>query len=208
MENVLDLYHQPYDPSYPVVCFDETNKQLTAETREPVPPAPGRAARHDYEYERRGVRNLFIFFEPLRGWRHVEVTERRATVDWAMCMKRLVDEFYPLAHKIRLVLDNLSTHHPALLYKVFEPEEAKRLIARLEFHYTPKHGSWLNMAETELSTLTRQCLNRRIPDDPLLRSEIAAWNRNRNVDQSKVNWQFTTQDARIKLKRLYPSYDV
>ena len=208
MEDVLDLYHQPYDPSNPVVCFDETSKQLTADVREPIPAVPGREARYDYEYKRKGVRNLFIFFEPLRGWRHLKVTERRTAVDWAMCMKQLLDEFYPQAQKVRLVLDNLSIHHPALLYQAFEPKEAKRLIARLEFHYTPNHASWLNMAETEFSTLARQCLNRRIPDAPMLQRELEAWTRSRNVAQSKVNWRFTTQDARTKLKRLYPSYDV
>ena len=208
MEDVLDLYHQPYDPANPVVCFDETNKQLTADVREPIAAVPGRQARYDYEYKRKGVRNLFIFFEPLRGWRHLKVTKKHATVDWAMCMKQLVDEFYPQAHKIRLVMDNLSTHHPALLYQVFEPQEAKRLIGRLEIHYTPKHGSWLNMAETEFSTLARQCLNQRFPDASKLRRELAAWERDRNTHQSKVNWRFTTDDARIKLNRLYPSYDV
>ena len=208
MEDVLDLYHQPYDPSNPVVCFDETSKQLTADVNQPIAAAPGRVARYDYEYKRKGVRNLFICFEPLRGWRHLKVTERRATVDWAMCMKQLVDEFYPHAQKIRLVLDNLSTHHPALLYQVFEPNEAKRLLGRLEFHHTPKHGSWLNMAETEFSTLARQCLNRRFPDAAKLQRELAAWARDRNTHQSKVNWHFTTDDARIKLNRLYPSFDL
>ena len=207
MEDVLDLYHQPYDPANPVVCFDETSKQLTADVREPIAAVPGRQARYDYEYKRKGVSNLFIFFEPLRGWRHLKVTEQRATVDWAMCMKQLVDEFYPQAHKIRLVLDNLSTHHPALLYRVFEPEEAKRLIARLEFHYTPKHGSWLNMAETEFSTLARQCLGQRIPDPITLQQEVSAWEEPRNNNFSKINWHFTTDDARIKLRRLYPSYE-
>jgi transposase len=208
MEDVLDLYHQPYDPTNPVVCFDETSKQLTADVREPIAAVPGREARYDYEYKRKGVRNLFIFFEPLRGWRHLKVTERHATVDWAMCMKQLVDEFYPQAQKVRLVLDNLSVHHLALLYQAFEPNEAKRLISRLELHYTPKHGSWLNMAETEFSTLARQCLNRRIPDAQMLQREVEAWTRSRNDAQSKVNWQFTTSDARTKLKKLYPSYDV
>ena len=208
MEDVLDLYHQPYDPNNPVVCFDETSKQLTADVKEPVPAVPGRVARHDYEYKRKGVRNLFIFFEPLRGWRHLKVTERRATADWAMCMKQLVDEFYPQAERVRLVMDNLSIHHPALLYQVFEPNEAKRLLAKLEFHYTPKHGSWLNMAETEFSTLARQCLNRRISDAPMLERELAAWERDRNDNHSNVNWHFTTDDARIMLHRLYPSYDV
>jgi|TARA_Y100000310_G_scaffold228004_1_gene230256 transposase len=208
MENVLDLYHQPYDRLNPVVCFDETNKQLLADIKEPLSAAPGRVARYDYEYKRNGVRNLFIFFEPLRGWRHVKVTERRATVDWAICMRQLVDEFYPHARRIRVVSDQLNTHHPASLYQVFEPQEAKRLLARLDFHYTPKHGSWLNMAEIEFSILARQCLGRRIPDAVTLQRDVAAWERDRNDNYSKVNWHFTTDDARIKLHRLYPSFEV
>ena len=208
MEDVLDLYHQPYDPRKPMVCFDETSKQLLADLKEPLLPIPGRIARYDYEYKRQGVRNLFMFLEPLRGWRHIEVTERRATLDWAICMRQLVDEFYPHAEKIRLVMDNLSTHNPAGLYQVFEPKEAKRLLAKLEFHYTPKHGSWLNMAETELSVLTRQCLSQRIPDPGTLKRQTATWQDARNVSHSTVNWRFTTDDARIKLKRLYPSYQL
>ena len=208
MEDVLNLYHQPYDSLNPVVCFDETNKQLLIDTKEPLPAAPGRVARHDYEYERNGVRNLFIFFEPLRGWRHVKVTQRRATVDWASCMRQLVDEFYPHARRIRVVSDQLNTHHPAGLYQVFEPKEAKRLLAKLDFHYTPKHGSWLNMAEIEFSVLARQCLSRRIPDAVTLERQVAAWEQDRNDNHSKVNWHFTTDDARIKLHRLYPSFDV
>ena len=168
--------------------------------------APGQVARYDYEYERNGVRNLFMFFEPLRGWRHVKVTERRTKVDWAHCMKQLVDEFYPHAIRVRVVQDQLNTHNPAALYEVFEPQEAKRLLDRLEFHYTPKHGSWLNMAEIEFSVLSRQCLDQRIPDEPTLVGEIAAWEENRNNNETKVHWRFTTQDARIKLKKLYPSY--
>ena len=181
MEDVLDLYHQPYDPLNPVVCFDETNKQLLADIKERLPAAPGRVAYYDYdydydyEYERKGVRNLFIFFEPLRGWRHIKVTQRRATVDWAICMRQLVDEFYPHAQRIRVVSDQLNTHHPSGLYQVFEPQEAKRLLARLDFHYTPKHGSWLNMAEIEFSVLARQCLGQRIPDAVALEREVAAW---------------------------------
>ena len=208
MEDVLDLYHQPYDPLNPVVCFDETNKQLLADTKEPLPAAPGRVARYDYEYERNGVRNLFIFFEPLRGWRHVKVTQRRATVDWAICMRQLVDELYPRARRIRVVSDQLNTHHPAGLYQVFGPDEAKRLLAKLDFHYTPKHGSWLNMAEIEFSVLARQCLSRRIPDAVTLEREAAAWEQDRNDNHSKVNWHFTTDHARIKLHRLYPSFEV
>lgn len=206
MEDVLDLYHEPYDPYYPLVCFDETSKQLILETRVPLPSAPGQVARYDYEYERKGVRNLFLFCEPLRGWRHIIVTEQRTKVDWAYCMKQLVDEFYPDAVRIRLVQDNLNTHNPAALYEVFEPKEAKRLLDRLEFHYTPKHGSWLNIAEIEFSVLSRQCLDQRIPDEIALQREVAAWEEGRNTSEKKVNWQFTTQDARIKLKRLYPSY--
>ena len=208
MEDVLDLYHQPYDPLNPVVCFDETNKQLLADTKEPLAAAPGRVARYDYEYQRNGVRNLFIFFEPLRGWRHVKVTQRRTTLDWATCMKQLVDEFYPHARRIRVVSDQLNTHHPSGLYQVFEPQEAKRLLARLDFHYTPKHGSWLNMAEIEFSVLARQCLSRRIPDAVALEREVAAWEQHRNDNLSKVIWHFTTDDARIKLHRLYPSFEL
>ena len=171
-----------------------------------MPSVPGQVARYDYEYERNGVRNLFMFFEPLRGWRHVKVTERRTKLDWAHCMKQLVDEFYPHAICIRVVQDQLNTHNPAALYEVFEPEEAKRLLDRLEFHYTPKHGSWLNMAEIEFSVLSRQCLDQRIPDEPTLVCEITAWAENRNDNETKVNWRFTSQDARIRLRKLYPSY--
>ena len=206
MEDVLDLYHQPYDPHYPTVCFDETSKQLILHTRVPRPSAPGQVARYDYEYERNGVCNLFMFYEPLRGWRQVKVTARRTKVDWAYCMQQLADEFYPDAIRIRVVQDQLNTHDPAALYEVFEPEEAKRLLDRLEFHYTPKHGSWLNMAEIEFSVLSRQCLDQRIPDQPTLVCQVAAWTENRNTNETTVHWRFTTQDARIKLKKLYPSY--
>lgn len=205
MEDVLDLYHQPYDPRYPQVCFDETSKQLISETKVPLPPTSGQVARYDYEYKREGVRNLFMFSEPLGGRRHVEVTERRTKADWAACMKLLVDELYPDAVRIRVVQDQLNTHNPAALYELFEPSEAKRLLDRLEFHYTPKHGSWLNMAEIEFSVLSRQCLDQRIPDEATLKREIAAWQDRRNADERKVNWRFTTQNARIKLRRLYPS---
>ena len=207
MEDVLDLYHEPYDPQCPTVCFDETSKQLVAETRPPRPAVPGRIAQYDYEYERNGVRNLFLFFEPLAGWRHIEVTERRTKLDWAHCMKELVDEFYPNAERIRVVMDNLNTHNPAALYEAFKPQEARRLLNKLEFHYTPKHGSWLNMAEIEFSALFRQCLDRRIPDAETLASEVAAWETDRNTRQTTANWRFTTDDARIKLSRLYPSLD-
>ena len=207
MEDVLDLYHEPYDPQCPTVCFDETSKQLVAETRPPRPAAPGRIAQYDYEYERNGVRNLFLFFEPLAGWRHIEVTERRTKLDWAHCMKELVDELYPNAERIRVVMDNLNTHNPAALYEAFKPQEARRLLNKLELHYTPKHGSWLNMAEIEFSALFRQCLDRRIPDAETLASEVAAWETDRNTKQTSANWRFTTDDARIKLSRLYPSLD-
>jgi hypothetical protein len=205
MEDVLDLYHQPYDPACPLVCFDESSKQLVSEKRVPWPATPGQVMRYDYEYQREGVRNLFMFFEPLAGRRHVEVTERRTKVDWAHCMKQLVDELYPDAICIRVVQDNLNTHNPAALYEVFEPQEAKRLLDHLDFHYTPKHGSWLNMAEIEFSALTRQCLDRRIPDEATLKQEVDAWQAYRNLGNVKVDWQFTTSDARVKLKKLYPS---
>lgn len=188
-----------------MVCFDEQSKQLTKETRRPVPPAPGQPARVDYEYERNGTANLFLWFEPLAGQRHVKVTDRRTTRDLAEALRNLIDS-YPAAEKIVLVMDNLNTHKPAAFYEAFPPDEARRLIARLEIHYTPKHGSWLNMAETELSILTKQCLNRRIPDQETLTAELAAWERARNSDRCRVDWQFTTHDARIKLKRLYPSF--
>lgn len=205
MEDVLDLYKQPYDPLYPQVCFDECSKQLVAETRRPLPVEPGQPARYDYEYDRQGVCNLFLFSEPLRGWRDVEVTERRTAIDYAQQMKYLVDECYPHAIKIRLVHDQLNTHVPASLYKAFKPSEAKRLLDKLEIHYTPKHGSWLNMAEIELSVLARQCLARRIPDQQSLKNQVAAWESHRNRHYCKIDWRLTTDDARIKLKRLYPS---
>lgn len=207
MEDVLVLYHEPYDSRYPSVCFDESNKQLIKETRVPISAEPGQVARYDYEYERNGTRNLFLFFEPLTGWRHIKVTKRRTKHDWAVCMKQLVDDFYPDAVRIRVVLDNLNTHTPAALYETFEPAEARRILDKLEFHYTPKHGSWLNMAEIEFSVLTRQCLDRRIPDAETLCREIAAWETTRNSNATTVNWRFTTADARIKLERLYPSID-
>jgi len=205
MEDVLDLYEEPYNPNRPVVSFDETSKQLIANTRPPLPTSPGYRERYDYEYKRNGTRNLFMFFEPLRGWRHVEVTERRTMVDFAHQMKWLVDGAYPEAGVICVVLDNLNTHKIASLYEAFEAAEARRIARRLEFHYTPKHGSWLNMAEIEFSVLSRQCLNRRIPDEKTLRREIAALESERNSVHAKVNWQFTSRDARIKLRRIYPS---
>jgi transposase len=206
MEDVLDLYHQPYDPSRPVVCFDESNKQLIAETRIPLPMQPGQVQRYDYEYDRQGCCNLFMFFEPLAAWRHVEVTDQRTMIDYAHCMKYLVDERYPDAKVIRVVQDNLNTHKPAALYEAFPPQEARRILQRLEFHYTPKHGSWLNMAEIELHVLNSQCLDRRIPDKVTLIKVTTAWDVDRTQRAASVNWQFTTQDARIKLRRLYPSF--
>ena len=205
MEDVLDVYHLPYDPNFPVVCFDESSKQLVAEKRKSISAAPGQLERYDYEYQRNGVRNLFLFFSPLVSWRHIKITEQRTHRDWANCMKDLVDVHFPEATRIRLVQDNLNTHNPVFLYEVFEPTEARRILDKLEFHFTPKHGSWLNMAEIEFSVLSRQCLNRRIGDEASLVQEINSWVNNRNHSQATVNWQFTTDDARIKLKKLYPS---
>lgn len=205
MEEILDLYELPFDPQHPLVCFDETSKQLIQEKRVPLPSKPGQVERYDYEYQRNGVRNLFMFFEPLANYRHVEVTERRTMQDFAHCMRWLVDVCHPEAECVRVVLDQLNTHKPASLYETFEPAEANRILKRLEFHYTPKHGSWLNMAEIEFSVLGRQCLAQRIPDEENLKREVKALEDERNEKQATVNWQFTSQDARIKLKRLYPS---
>lgn len=205
MEDVLEVYTRPYDPKRPQVCLDEASKQLVAQTRTPLPLAPGQAARQDYEYERCGTANLFMLFEPLAGKRRVKVTQRRTAADFARVIKELVDEVYPAAEKIVLVMDNLNTHKAASLYEVFEPAEARRLLDKLEIHYTPKHGSWLNMAETELSVLGRQCLDRRIDNQAELSGEVAAWEHRRNEAEVTVEWRFTTADARIKLKRLYPS---
>jgi hypothetical protein len=205
MEDVLDVYHLPYDENYPVVCFDESSKQMVAEKRNSIPAEPGQLERYDYEYKRNGVRNLFLFFSPLAAWRHVKVTQQRTHLEWADCMKDLVDVHFPKATRIRLIQDNLNTHNPVFLYEVFEPAEAKRILDKLEFHFTPKHGSWLNMAEIEFSVLSRQCLNRRIGDEASLVHEVATWEEKRNLSQATVNWQFTTEDARIKLKKLYPS---
>jgi hypothetical protein len=205
MEDVLDLYTQPYDSKHPVVCFDEQPRQLIAETRTPLPVAPGRAERIDYEYRRAGTANLFLVCEPLAGWRHVEVTERRTGEDFARQMKALVDTHFPNTERIAVVLDNLSTHSPAALYQTFPPAEAFRLLKRLEFHYTPKHGSWLNMAELEFSVLDRQCLDRRLPDLDSLRREIAAWEATRNTARVTAEWRFTVAKARTKLRRLYPA---
>ena len=205
MEDVLDVYHRPHDPDRPVVCVDETSKQLIAETRVPIPAKPGQPKRYDYEYERNGTANLFMMFAPLEGWRHVKVTDRHTAVDYAQVLKELSDTHYPNASKIVLVQDNLNTHKPASLYEAFPAGEARRLVERFEWHYTPKHGSWLDMAESELSVLTTQCLDRRIADKQTLTEEVAAWEGCRNKKHAKADWQFTTTDARIKLKRLYPA---
>lgn len=205
MEDVLDLYAEPYDPTRPQVCLDECPYQLLSDVQPPLPVAPGQPVRVDYEYEREGTCNLFMFFEPHRGWRHVKVTDRRTAQDFAACLRDLVDTHYPDAALIRLVTDNLNTHSPAALYATFPAEEARRIARKLEWHYTPKHGSWLDMAEVELAILARQCLDRRIPDRETLEREVAAWEARRNVCQATVDWQFTTDTARDKLKRLYPS---
>jgi transposase len=205
MEDVLDLYAEPYSPSRPVVCFDERPVQLLGEVRQPLPPEPGQPQRIDYEYHRNGTCNLFTYFQPLAGWRHVEVTDRRTKQDFAYCMKSLVDVHFPLAKIIRVVIDNLNIHTPAALYETFEAKEARRILKKLEFHYTPKHGSWLNQVEIELSVLSRQCLERRIPNKETLKQEIAAWEESRNQARATVAWRFTTTDARAKLQRLYPS---
>jgi hypothetical protein len=208
MEDVLDVYHQPHNPQQPMVCFDEGSKQQTKETRTPLPAKPGALAKYDYEYERNGTSNLFIFFAPLEAWRHVKVTDRRTMIDFAHCMRDLVDVHFPEAEKIIVIMDNLNTHKLASLYEAFPPEEARRIIEKLEIHHTPKHGSWLNMAEIELSVLQRQCLQARISDQPTMIEKVGAWERWRNAAQSTVHWRFTTEDARIKLHKLYPSIDV
>lgn len=205
MEDVLDVYSRPYDPRRPLACLDECGKQLVAETRRPLPAEPGRVERFDHEYERRGTANLFMLSEPLARFRHVKVTDRRTAVDFAEVVRDLVEVHYPHAEKVVLVMDNLNTHKPASLYQAFPPEQARRLIERLEIHHTPKHGSWLNMAEIELSALATQCLDRRIADMEALAREVAAWQDSRNTTGHTVNWRFATDDARIKLRRLYPS---
>ena len=204
MEDVLEVYHLPYDPDYPVVCMDESSKQLIGEVREPIPCAPGQPARIDDEYVGNGVVEIFMEVEPLGGKRHVAITERRTRKDWAMQIKQMLDERYPDAIKVRLVMDNLNTHSITSLYETFPPKEARLLAERLDIHYTPKHGSWLNMAEIELSVLKGQCLDRRIADMATMQAEVAAWERDRNNSLKKIDWQFTASDARIKLKRLYP----
>ena len=205
MEDVLDLYAEPLAPARPVVCFDETSKQLIAEVRAPLPMEPGRSERVDYEYERSGTANLFLVTQPLGAWRHVDVTDHRTKHDFAHQMRDLVDRHFPDAAAVRVVLDNLNTQTPAALYEAFPPTEAGRIRRKLEFHYTPVHGSWLNMAELEFSMLSRQCLNRRIGDRDTLATEIAAWETARNEQRATISWQFTVDDARRKLHRLYPS---
>jgi DDE superfamily endonuclease len=208
MEEVLDLYEKPYDAHYPLVCMDETSKQLLADSQPALPPIPGQIARYDYEYERKDVCNLFLCFEPLQSRRQVEVTDRRTAIDWAHFMQQVAEVQYPDAKKIVAIMDNLNTHGPGSFYEALAPAEAKRLAARFEFHYTPKHGSWLNMAEIEFSALSRMCLDRRIPDKDTLTHEVAAWERERNAKSVTIEWRFTTPDARIKLKKLYPSLSV
>jgi hypothetical protein len=205
MEDVLDVYTRPYDPARPLVCLDETSRQVLADARPPLPPAPGRPARQDAEYVRDGVVNVFLVTEPLRGWRQVRVSEHRTRIDWAHCVRDLVDVHYPTAERIVLVMDNLNIHSPASLYEAFPPDEAKRLADKLEIHHTPRHGSWLNMAEIELSVLQRQCLDRRLGDRATVEREVAAWVEDRNAAGQQIDWRFTTADARIKLKRLYPT---
>lgn len=204
MEDVLDVYHRPYDARYPVVCMDETNKQLIRERRLPIPTAPGQPARIDSEYERNGVANLFMFTEPLAGKRRVKVTKQRTRTDWARSVKTLLDVHYPEAERVVLVMDNLNTHDITSFYETFPPAEARRLTRRLEIHHTPRHGSWLNMAETELSVLSKQCLDRRIATQEELEHEVGVWEWERNEASDGIDWQFTTADARIKLRRLYP----
>ena len=206
MEDVLDVYTRPHDPARPLVCLDETSKQLVGETRTPEPMRPGQPARHDYEYKRNGTANIFMLFAPLEGWRHVEVTERRTAIDYANILRDLSDIHFPKAEKIVLVQDNLTTHAPASLYEAFEPAEARRIIERFEWHYTPKHGSWLNIAECEFSVLSRQCLDCRISEASELGAAVNAWQTTRNQTANHIDWQFTTTDARRKLRRLYPAF--
>jgi hypothetical protein len=205
MEDVLDLYAEAYDPTRPVVCLDESPYQLVSEKREPIPVAPGQPVRYDYEYKREGTCNLFMFFQPLAGWRHVKVTARRTGEDFAHCLKDVVDVHFPEAAVIRLVTDQLNTHRPAVLYATFEAEEARRIARKLEWHYTPKHGSWLDMAEVELAVLSRQCLDRRIPDMETVEYVVGRWEERRNEARATVEWQFTTDQARAKLERVYSS---
>ena len=205
MEDVLSVYQRPLDPKRPLVCLDDASKQLLSDARPPLAPAPGRPARQDSEYVRHGTAALFMVCAPLLGWRHVEVTDRRTGIDFARVIRALVDEQFPEADKIVLVLDNLNTHTPASLYQAFAPAEAKRLADKLEVHYTPKHGSWLDMAEIELSVLARQCLSERMDSKERVKEQVAAWEGRRNASEARIDWRFTSADARIKLKRLYPS---
>lgn len=205
MEDVLAVYEQPYDEQYPVVCVDERPCQLLADKQPSIPTEPGQPQREDFQYERNGTCNLFVAYQHRLGWRHVEVTERRTNADFARWLQRLVAEWFPTATKIRLVLDNLNIHSPASLYQTFEAQEARQILEKLEWHYTPKHGSWLNMVEMELSILVRQCLDRRLPDIETLRQEVQAWEEQRNAQQDTIDWRFTSTDARVKLQRLYPA---
>jgi hypothetical protein len=205
MEDVLAVYQRPFDPKRPLVCMDEISKQLVADSRPPLPLQPEKPERYDYEYVRHGTANTFMFFAPLLSWRHLKVTAQRTRIDWAEAMREVIDVHFPDAETVVVVMDNLNTHGPASFYEAFEPAEARRLAEKLEIHYTPKHGSWLNMAEIELAVFDRQCLDRRIPDQALLEQEAAAWEIERNTAESTVDWRFTTADARVKLKRLYPS---
>jgi hypothetical protein len=207
MEDVIQTYLLPYNPSYPVVCFDEASKQLFGEVREPLPTRPGSPAKQDYEYERKGVCNQLMLCEPLRGWRHVTVSARRTRKDYAHCVRDLVEVYYPQAKKIRLVQDNLNTHDGASLYEAFPPEQARRLLDKIEWHYTPKHGSWLNMAETEIRIMNGQCLDRRMESQSLIAKEVAAWESKRNAVEAHIHWTFTLAAARRKLRKLYPSIE-
>ena len=207
MEQVLELYRLPYDPRYPVVCMDEASKQLIGEVRIPLPVGEGQPVRYDSEYTRLGVCNQFMFVEPLRGWRKVFVRQRRTMIDWAYCIREILDVHYPEAQKVRLVLDNLNTHTGASLYEAFSPAEARRVLSRLEFHYTPKHGSWLNMAEIEIGVMNGQCLNRRIAEQQIICEEVVAWEQQRNKEGAKIRWTFTVSDARVKLAKIYPSIE-
>lgn len=207
MEDVLEVYRRPYDPKRPVVCMDEIPRQLIREVRRPLPREPGKPTRYDYHYKRGGVVNLFMFFEPLAGWRTVMVRDQRTKIDWAACVRELLNGHYREAEKVVLVMDNLNTHVRSSLYEAFAPAEARHLAERLEVHYTPEHGSWLNMAEIENSALARQCLSRRIPEKQVMVEQTTAWQEERNEAGASVDWQFQTEDARIKLKRLYPTFD-
>lgn len=205
MEDVIEVYHRPFDPTRPLVCIDESSKQLVSEARTPLPTRPGTPARYDYEYTREGVSNLFMISEPLLGWRHVEVTDRRTAKDFAGVLRWLVEDLHPDAERLVLVTDNLNTHGPGCLYEAFEPDRARRIVEKLEWHYTPKHGSWLNVAECELAALSGQCLDRRIGSAARLRQVVGAWENERNEREVGVDWRFTTADARVKLRRLYPA---